>query len=94
MFRERLSAYEDLRRRGLVVKTGFKYGAHFRAYLHNPDNAHARYLVRAAPDRFVSAWPEVSGGVRVAQGVRKEFLLAGVRPDRSVRYLELERIRP
>ncbi len=94
MFLERLAAYEDLRRRGLIVKTGFKYGAHFRAYLHNPDHAHARYLVRAAPDRLVSAWPEVSGGVRVAQGVRKEFLLAGVRPDRSVRYLELERIRP
>ncbi|MGI0140345.1 MAG: tRNA-intron lyase [Thermoplasmata archaeon] len=94
LFRERLAAYRDLRGRGLVVKTGFKYGAHFRAYPRNPEHAHARYLVRASPDRHVTAWPEISGGVRVAQGVRKEFLLAGVRPDDSVRYLELERIRP
>ena len=94
MFRERLAAYRDLRARGLVVKTGFKYGAHFRAYPRNPEHAHARYLVRSAPDRHVAAWPEVSGGVRVAQGVRKEFLIAAVRPDDSVRYLELERIRP
>lgn len=93
-FVERLAAYRDLRRRQLVVKTGFKYGAHFRAYPRNPENAHARYLIQAVPVDHRSTWPEIAGGVRVAQGVRKEFLLAGVAGDAAVRFLSLERIRP
>lgn len=93
-FVERLAAYRDLRSRRLVVKTGFKYGAHFRAYPRNPENSHARYLVQAVPTDHVATWPTVAGGVRVAQGVRKEFLLAGVAPDAAVRFLSLERFRP
>ncbi|MCI4368104.1 MAG: tRNA-intron lyase [Thermoplasmata archaeon] len=93
-FPERLSGYRELRKRGLVVKTGFKYGAHFRAYPKNPENVHARYLIHTVPDSHVGAWPEVAGGVRVAQGVRKEFIVAGVSPKGAVRFLSLERIRP
>jgi tRNA-intron endonuclease, archaea type len=93
-FRERRAAYEELRGRKLVVKTGFKYGAHFRAYPRNPEHAHARYLVQAVPETHRAAWPEIAGGVRVAQGVRKEFVLAGVAPDAKVRFLSLERVRP
>ncbi len=93
-FAERLATYRALRERRLVVKTGFKYGAHFRAYPRNPEHAHARYLVQAVPASHVASWPEVAGGVRVAQGVRKEFLVASVTPDESVGFLALERIRP
>ncbi len=93
-FFERLAAYRDLRGRRLVVKTGFKYGAHFRAYPRNPEHAHARYLVKAVPSSHVTAWPEVAGSVRVAQGVRKQFVVAGVAPDAKVRFLSLERVRP
>ena len=94
LFFERLAAYRELRGRSLVVKTGFKYGAHFRAYPRSPEHSHARYLVQAAPATHIASWVEVAGGVRVAQGVRKEFLVAGVRPDAQVRFLSLERIRP
>ncbi len=93
-FVERLAAYRELRGRRLVVKTGFKYGAHFRAYPRNPEHSHARYLVQAVPATHVSSWPEVAGGVRVAQGVRKEFVVAGVSDPATVRFLSLERIRP
>lgn len=93
-FEERLATYRTLRERRLVVKTGFKYGAHFRAYPRSPDSAHARYLVQAVPDHHVAAWPDIAGGVRVAQGVRKEFLVAAVDPKGGVRFLGLERIRP
>ena len=93
-FGERRAAYGELRGRKLVVKTGFKYGAHFRAYPRNPEHAHARYLVQAVPATHRAAWPEIAGGVRVAQGVRKEFVLAGVDGAADVRFLSLERVRP
>jgi tRNA-intron endonuclease, archaea type len=95
-FDERLAVYRALRGRQLVVKTGFKYGAHFRAYPRNPEHAHARYLVHAVEEGFESPWSEIARGVRVAQGVRKEFLLAGVSGalGDTVRFLSLERVRP
>jgi tRNA-intron endonuclease, archaea type len=93
-FDERRTAYRDLRERGLVVKTGFKYGADFRAYPRNPDRVHARFLIRAARSDREAPWPEIAGGVRVAQGVRKEFLIASVGPSPPVRFIALERIRP
>ncbi|HXW67250.1 MAG TPA: tRNA-intron lyase [Thermoplasmata archaeon] len=93
-FVERRAAYRDLRGRKLVVKTGFKYGAHFRAYPRNPEHAHARYLVQAVPATHRAAWPEIAGGVRVAQGVRKEFVIAGVGDDGRIRFLALDRVRP
>ncbi len=96
-FDERLAVYRVLRERQLVVKTGFKYGAHFRAYPRNPEHAHARYLVHAVPDGFEAPWSEIARGVRVAQGVRKEFLLARVRgppATPTVAFLSLERVRP
>jgi tRNA-intron endonuclease, archaea type len=95
-FDERLAVYQALRQRQLVVKTGFKYGAHFRAYPRNPEHAHARYLVHAVADAFQAPWSEIARGVRVAQGVRKDFLLASVcqRDGPTVRFLSLERVRP
>lgn len=95
-FDERLAAYRALRERHLVVKTGFKYGAHFRAYPRNPEHAHARYLVHAVEQEYRAPWSEIARGVRVAQGVRKEFLLGGVTDGfpAVVRFLSLERVRP
>ena len=93
-FDERLATYRHLRGRRLVVKTGFKYGAHFRAYPRNPEQVHARYLVQAVPMHHVAAWSEIAGAVRVAQGVRKEFLLAAVDSNAPPRFLAIERIRP
>ena len=93
-FDERKEAYRVLRDRRLIVKTGFKYGAHFRAYPRNPERAHARYLIQAVDVAHRAPWPEVAGNVRVAQGVRKEFVIAAVSRFAPVRFLSLERVRP
>lgn len=93
-FEARHRAYGWLRDRGLVVKTGFKYGGHFRAYVRDPEQTHARYLIQAVPAAHTGPWPTMAGHVRLAQGVRKEFLLAAVNGDGTVRCVGLERIRP
>jgi len=88
----RLRVYEDLVGRGIVVKTGFKYGSHFRAYEGDPERVHAKYLVHALPAGHRGMWPEVSRAVRLAYGVKKSLLFAAV--GHEVRYLALERVRP
>ncbi|MEE9593741.1 MAG: tRNA-intron lyase [Thermoplasmata archaeon] len=91
-FRLRLRVYEDLKERGILAKTGFKYGAHFRGYEGEPDAGHAKYLIHALPEEFTGTWPEVSRAVRLAHGVRKEILLG--RTGEEVVYVRLQRIRP
>ncbi len=85
--------YRDLREKGLVVKTGFKYGTHFRAYDRDPDTEHARYLVHAVPRDLETSWPELSRAVRLAHGVRKEMVF-GAADSGGVEYLKLRRVRP
>ncbi|MEE9163203.1 MAG: tRNA-intron lyase [Thermoplasmata archaeon] len=91
-FRLRMQVYEDLKERGILVKTGFKYGAHFRGYEGDPDASHAKYLIHALPPDFTGTWPEISRAVRLAHGVRKEILLG--RTGEDVAYLRLQRVRP
>ena len=88
----RLSAFKDLKDKGLIVKTGFKYGSHFRAYEGDPDKDHAKYLVHAVPKHYRAMWPEVSRAVRLAHGVRKDILLGRV-SKKEVEYVSLTRHR-
>ena len=88
----RLRAYEDLTGRGVISKTGFKYGSHFRAYEGDPETHHAKYLVHVVPKGHRGAWPEISRAVRLAHGVKKQILFGEV--GDGVRYVKLERVRP
>jgi len=92
-FELRLKAYGDMRKRGLVVKTGFKYGAHFRVYEADPEKHHAKYLVHAVPEDYKAMWPEISRAVRLAHGVKKDILFGRV-SEEGVQYLRFRRVRP
>jgi tRNA-intron endonuclease len=89
----RLRAYEDLKERGLVAKTGFKYGSHFRAYEGDPNKMHARFLVHAVPEDYSAIWPEISRAIRLAHGVRKEILFGRI-GEKEIDYICLSRCRP
>jgi len=87
--------YRDLRDRKMVVKTGFKFGTHFRVYKYvgGPDKVpHSEYLVHTVPADHVFMPPVLSRAVRLAHSVRKEMVFAY--PDDSARYLEIRRLRP
>ncbi len=89
-FGQKMRIYGDLRDRGLIVKTGFKYGTHFRVYVRDIEH-HAPYLVHAVPENYTGTWPEISRGVRLAHGVKKDFLLAEA--SKKPRYLKIKRVR-
>lgn len=88
----RLATFADLRSRGLVVKTGFKYGTHFRVYEGSPDSCHARYLVHAVSASKVTMWPEISRTVRLSGGVKKDILFCRV--SGRTEYLQFKWFRP
>jgi len=90
----RLQVYKDLKEKGVLVKTGFKYGAHFRAYIGDPDSNHAKYLIHSIPEKYVSMWAEISRAVRLAHGVKKDILLGRQKGEKKVEYLRLRRVRP
>jgi tRNA-intron endonuclease len=93
-FNERLKVYSDLRDRGMVVKTGFKYGTHFRVYQGEPKDTHARFLMHAVPETFTTSWQELSRAVRLAHGVRKEILFTRVLKTKGLHYVQFKRVRP
>ncbi len=72
--------FRTWRSAGYVVKTGFKFGTHFRIYFPGakpdmPKRAHSRHLLHVFPEgsrMLVSEWARV---IRVAHSVRKTFLL-------------------
>jgi tRNA-intron endonuclease len=89
----KLLVFKDLKKRGLLVKTGFKFGAHFRVYTKQPDKAHAEYLVHVIDKDFTSSWADVSRAVRLAHSVNKEIVFA--KADRKeIDYIQLGRLRP
>lgn len=92
-FDTRLKVYKDLKSKGMIVKTGFKYGTHFRVYKDDPEKEHALYLVHAVSTTYHSTWPEISRAVRLAHGVKKELLLGRVM-EKKAEYVRLKRVRP
>ncbi len=88
--------YRDLRDRNLVVKTGFKFGSHFRVYkkVEGPKKVpHSEYLVHSVPEDYVFHLPVVSRAVRLAHSVRKQMVFAYA-DEGEVKYLEIKRLKP
>ena len=88
----RLRVYKNLRSRGLIPKTGFKFGSHFRVYRQEIGEVHAPYLVHVISADYTSTWAEISRAVRLANSVRKQMIFAVVGEDIS--YVRLKRMTP
>jgi len=89
----RITVFNDLKKRGLIVKTGFKFGANFRAYTKKPDNTHAEYLIHTVDKNFKRIWVEISRAVRLAHSVNKEIMFARVE-ENNIDYIRFGRLRP
>ncbi len=92
-FELRYDIYKNLRSKDLVPKTGFKYGAVFRAYEGDPDEHHAEYIVQPITDDYRCSWYEISRAVRVAHSVKKKFLF-GIKKDDEIKYVKINRVTP
>ena len=76
-----------------MVKTGLKYGAHFRVYERGdrPGSGHSPYLVHAISENSEITPPDLARAVRLAQSVRKKMVYAVVDDEGDITYYSLER---
>ena len=85
--------YEDWRLRGYIVKTGFKFGSHFRIYfpgaspMKEGEYVHSRHVLHVFPKDQKLLISEWARAVRVAHGVKKTFLL-GIPELKEKDYIE------
>ncbi|MBI5681134.1 MAG: tRNA-intron lyase [Methanobacterium sp.] len=88
--------FSDLRNRGYIVKTGFKYGSEFRLYERgkSPGNGHSDYLVKVVSEDYEIKASDFSSYVRVAHGVNKKLLFAVVDEENDITYYNIEWTRP
>ncbi len=89
--KERLKIYEDLKKKGKIPKTGFKFGSHFRVYEKKIEE-HAPFLVHVIKNNYTATWVEVSRAVRLAQSVKKEMIFAVA--GKEIKYIRMKRITP
>jgi len=102
-FYQKYQAYADLRERGFIVKTGFKFGAHFRVYPRgvNPyeegpkkQKQHTKWVVHAVSQDEKLGFAEMSRAVRLAQNIRATMLWAVVDSESGVTYYEVDHLNP
>ena len=88
--------YRDLKDRGFIIKTGFKYGTEFRLYDRGrgPGQGHSNYLVKIIFESYEINSLNFASYIRVAHGVNKKFLLAIVDDDFDITYYNVEWTRP
>jgi tRNA-intron endonuclease len=101
-FTERYRVYEDLRDRGLLVRTGFKFGCDFRVYERGvqlkkgPKTAkeHTKWIVFSVPEDYTCSFQELSRAVRLAHNIRARMLWAIVDNEGDVTYYQILRMKP
>lgn len=90
-FMIKYKVYEKLRKSGLVPKTGFKFGTHFRVYRSFDNISHSDYLVHAISHDHIFSLQQVSRAVRLANSVKKEMIYAAV--NDTIDFIIIERVR-
>ncbi len=81
-FRALFEVYEDWRLQGFVLKSGFKFGTHFRIYFPGASPTagekwmHSQHVLHVFPRTSRLLISEWARAIRVAHSVRKTFVLA------------------
>jgi len=82
-FDDLYAVYEDWRLRGYVVKTGFKFGTHFRIYFpgaspvrQEKEWMHSKHVIHVFSRKDKLLISEWARAIRVAHSVKKTFILA------------------
>jgi len=85
--------FEDLRKKGYIVKTALKFGADFRVY-EKLKKDHAKWVVFIQKESKKVDWKEFASKNRVAHSTKKNLLLAIVDEEGNLLYYEIKWLKP
>ncbi len=94
-FYSKYAVYKDMRERGLLVRTGLKFGADFRVYDRGSTigTGHSKYLVHVVPEEYSCSFPELVRAIRLSQNVNKDMVYAIVDEEGDITYYRVDRVR-
>ncbi|MEM0243274.1 MAG: tRNA-intron lyase [Candidatus Aenigmatarchaeota archaeon] len=82
-FEDLFLVYKEWRDSGYIVKTGFKFGTHFRIYFpgasplrQGKEWIHSKHVIHVFPKNMEILTSELARAIRVAHGVKKTFIMA------------------
>jgi tRNA-intron endonuclease len=75
-FDDKYCVYRDLRKSGLIVTPGIKFGCDFAVYKYGPGVEHAPYMVSVKDAGSEISATEIVKAGRLATTVRKRFIIA------------------
>ena len=83
--------YKDLRSKGYVVRTGFKFGTCFRVYEKGirVGEGHSHMLVYPVPEGKKTSMTEIGGMIQLSHSVKKAVLFAVVDGEGDVTYIKM-----
>ncbi|MDO8627828.1 MAG: tRNA-intron lyase [Candidatus Diapherotrites archaeon] len=95
-FHTKYIVFKDLRDRGFVTRTGFKFGFDFRVYPRGkkPGEEHTEWVIQVKGQETSQSWAEFSRIVRMSGNLKTKFLQAVVDSEDDVNYYQVERIVP
>ena len=101
-FHPQFIVFRDLRERGYLVKTGLKFGTHFRLYDRGvklkrgpkAPHEHTKAIVHAVAEESAFSLPELSRAVRLAHNIRATMWWAVVDREGDCTYYEVKRLKP
>ena len=102
LFQSSYYVYRDMRERGYLVKTGFKFGTVFRVYergvklIRGPKapHEHTKYIMQPVAEESAFSLPEMSRAVRLAHNIRATLVWAVVDKENDVTYYNIQRLTP
>lgn len=95
-FYNKLIVFKDLRERGFVVKTGFKFGFDLRVYPRGkkPGEEHTQWVIKVATQDEKITMTEYSRMIRLSGNIKTTLLLAIIDSENDINYYETKRITP
>ncbi|MEM3431587.1 MAG: tRNA-intron lyase [Candidatus Micrarchaeia archaeon] len=89
------AVYSDLRNKGYVLKTGYKFGIHLRVYEKGirPGEGKSSFLIEVFSDKELISFLEIRRLLRIAQITKKSLILAIVNESMKIDYMKINSIK-
>jgi tRNA-intron endonuclease len=95
-FKTKYFVFQDLRKKGYLLKSALKFGADFRVYEKGKkvSKDHSKWILYATDENATQKWQDFSAKNRIAHSTKKKLLIGVVDEEGDVSYYESSWLKP